>query len=400
MGKKYSVSCPMDCPDLCRYIVTVKNNKIVKLIGDKSHPTTQGFICKKGKALVDRLYHPDRIKFPLVKKGDGFVQASYDEVIDLVSDKLIKIKKEFGNKSIINYSSDGYGGIKNKVQSIFFNCFGGVTEPDGSLCLGAGIAAQDYDFGAAKGHFPGDVLNAETIIVWGRNPKFTSIHLYSLLKKAHKNGSRIIVIDPVKTATAKSFDEYIRIKPSTDAALALAMANVIINENLIDKSFIENHVLGFNRFKSYASGFSLEIAQKITGIEARVIKDLAISYAESDHASIYIGFGMQRYYNGGNSIRCIDALASICGKIGKKGCGANYTVQSMGPYLSDVYNHSKVYAKNKKRFSYGKLGEFLSSQSESSVKAIFVSGGNPLVQSPDYSSQACLQASDKNPILR
>ena len=373
----------MDCTDLCRFIVTVENNRILKLEGDRHHPVTKGFVCNKGRALVDRLYHPQRIRHPLIRGKKGFRQATYAEIFDRVCEKLAAIKKNQGSSAILNYTSDGYGGIKSRIQNIFFNCFGGVTQPRGSLCWGAGIAAQQYDFGNVKGHFPDDVLNADTILVWGRNPKFTSVHLYALLKQAQKKGSRIVVIDPVKTATARAFDHYVRIHPSTDGALALAMANTIIENNLQDVRYIENHVLGFNRFKAYAAGFSLERAAKITGINAQVINDLAIDYARSDAASIYIGFGMQRYQNGGNAIRCIDALAAITGKVGKQGGGVNYAARSISPYLGDLDKQSQAHATDKRVFTVGNLGDFLENVQDPPIKAIFVSCANPLTQSPD-----------------
>ena len=383
MKKHVNISCPMDCCDLCRFIVTVEKGRITKFEGDPHHPVTKGFTCKKGKDLVQRMVHPDRIRHPLMKKNGRFVKATYEEVFQIIADKLVSIQQEFGTKAILNYTSDGYGGIKNRIQSIFFNCFGGVTQPQGSLCWGAGIAAQQYDFGSSKGHFPDDVLNADTILVWGRNPKYTSIHLYTLLKQAQKKGSRIIVIDPVKTATAKAFDDYVRIRPSTDGVLALAMANTIIENNLHDKKFVEKYVLGFDRFKAYASGFTLKRAEQITQISAKTIKAMAFQYARSKTASIYIGFGMQRYHNGGNNIRCIDALAAVTGNIGKKGCGVNYAAKSISPYLSDLDRKSEVYAKNRRLFTVGKLGDFLETVQGPSVKAIFVAYGNPLTQSPD-----------------
>jgi len=373
----------MDCSDLCRFVVTVEEGQIIKFEGDRHHPVTKGFTCKKGKDLVQRMLHPDRIRHPLIKKNDQFVKASYEEVFHIIADKLVSIKQKFGTKAILNYTSDGYGGIKNRIQSIFFNCFGGVTQPTGSLCWGAGIAAQQYDFGNPRGHFPDDVLNAATTLVWGRNPKFTSIHLYKLLKQAQKKGSRIVVIDPVKTATAKAFDDYIRIRPSTDGALALAMANIVIENNLHDKGFIEKYVLGFNRFKAYAAGFTLKKAEQITGISAKTIETMALQYARSKTASIYIGFGMQRYHNGGNNIRCIDALAAITGSIGKKGCGVNYAAKSISPFLYDLDKKSGIYAENRRVFTIGKLGQFLEQVQDPPIKAIFVACANPLTQSPD-----------------
>ena len=383
MKKQVYVSCPMDCFDLCRFRVTVENNKVIGLQGDPDHPLTCGVVCKKGKKLLEQLVHPGRLRHPLMKKGDAFVQISYDRVFDLLAEKLSSIKERYGNTAILNYTSDGYGGCKNRIQSIFFNCFGGDTRFEGSLCWGAGIAAQKYDFGAARGHLPQDILNSKLVILWGRNPKFTSIHLQSLLARTRKKGTRVIVIDPVKTATAKFFDTHIPIAPSTDGALALAMANVLIQENLVDTAFVRDHVKGFERFKAYVANFSPEVAQTITGIDAAVIKALAMDYAAADPAAIYIGYGMQRYENGGNNVRCIDALAALAGHIGKPGGGVNYASKSLAPFLNSPEKKSQRFATQTRTFLAAKLGKFLEDEPDPPIKAAFVAGGNPLVQSPD-----------------
>ncbi|MBU3952700.1 MAG: molybdopterin-dependent oxidoreductase [Proteobacteria bacterium] len=372
--------------DLCRFRVGVENNRVVRLQADPSHPLTKGVVCGKGKKLLARSVHPKRLRHPLIRKGSAFVPISYDRVFDLVAEKLTTLKERHGNTALLNYTSGGYGGMKSSIQRIFFNCFGGDTHPVGSLCWGAGIAAQTYDFGAARGHLPQDVLNSKLVLVWGRNPHHTSIHLQSLLVRARKQGTRVIVIDPIRTATADAFDMHIPIRPSTDGALALAMANVLISENRVDRGFVENHVLGFKRFKSYVKGFPPEMVQKITGIEASVIRQLALDYATTRPSAIFIGYGMQRYANGGNAIRCIDALGAIAGHIGKPGAGVNYASDSLAPFLNVPERTSEMFARQTRTFLAPKLGAFLETVSDPPIKAVFVAGANPLVQSPDLST--------------
>jgi anaerobic selenocysteine-containing dehydrogenase len=142
-------------------------------------------------------------------------------------------------------------------------------------------------------------------------------------------------------------------------------------------------VIGFKRYAKAAASFTLEKAQHITGIKAETIKSLAFTYARAKKASIYIGFGMQRYSNGGNSVRCIDALGAITGKIGRPGCGVNYAAKSLSPFLYDLEKRSQKYIQSSRRFTVGELGEFLEKAKEPPVKAIFVASGNPLTQSPD-----------------
>ena len=117
MQKQVVVSCPMDCFDLCRFKVTVENNRVVGLVGDPYHPLTRGVVCRKGKKLIEQLVHPGRLQHPLMKKGNAFVEISYDQVFDLLAKKLSAIKDRYGNTAILNYTSDGYGGCKNRIQS-------------------------------------------------------------------------------------------------------------------------------------------------------------------------------------------------------------------------------------------------------------------------------------------
>ncbi len=383
MKKQVSVSCPMDCFDLCRFRVTVEHNRVIHLAGDPHHPLTQGRVCRKGKKLVDRMNHPDRLRHPLIRSPKGFVPASYDQVFDLLSEKLLSIRETDGNTAIMNYASDGYGGAKGRIQSIFFNCFGGDTRFEGSLCWGAGMAAQAYDFGSVQGHVPQDILNSKLVILWGRNPSHTSLHLQSLVAQARKKGARVMVIDPIHTATAKTCDRHIPIAPATDGALALAMARVLIEKELVDREFVKTHVQGFERFKTYVAGFTPEVAQQITGIGARDIEDLAVAYATTDPASIYLGYGLQRYENGGSTVRCIDALAALAGHIGKRGGGVNYAAKSLALFLNAPEKKSRKFAAHTRTFPVAKLGAFLQTAAAPPIKAIFVCGGNPLVQSPD-----------------
>jgi len=200
MTRTVPVSCPMDCFDLCRFQVTVTDSRITGITGDQDHPLTCGKICPKGRDLVKRHSHPDRLRHPMIRRKSGFVRTTYSEVLDRVADTLSSVHDQWGPTGVLNYASDGYGGVKSRIQSIFFNCLGGDTRFSGSLCWAAGIAAQTFDFGEVRGHLPEDAANSDLVMVWGRNPKATSLHFYTLLKQAEKNGTRIIVIDPILSA--------------------------------------------------------------------------------------------------------------------------------------------------------------------------------------------------------
>ena len=386
MTRTVCVSCPMDCFDLCRFLVTVDGNRVRDIKGDPDHPLTRGVICSKGRDLVKRHTHPDRLRHPMVRKKSGYARTSYHEAMDRIAGTLRTVHDRWGPAGVLNYISDGYGGVKGRVQSIFFNCLGGDTRFSGSLCWGAGIAAQRFDFGDVRGHLPGDVLNSDLVILWGRNPRVTSLHFYILLKQARKNGTRVIVIDPVRSDTAKSLGTHVAVKPGTDGALALSMAHVIVKENRYDRAFVADHILGFDRFRRYLDGFDPETAARITGISPETVRDLAREYAMARAPGIWMGYGLQRYGNGGNTVRCIDALAAVCGHVGKPGTGANYAARSLAPFLQRPEKNSLSRVKHARRFPAPLLGSFLETSADPPVAAAFVAGGNPLNQSPDLNT--------------
>ncbi|WDP93067.1 MAG: molybdopterin-dependent oxidoreductase [Desulfobacter sp.] len=383
MASSYFVSCPMDCFDLCRFIVTAEDNRISGLKGDPGHPLTRGAVCRKARHLLKRHGDPRRVTRPLLRSEKGFIPVSYDRVFDLLAEKLTQVKKEFGPTAVLNYTSDGYGGMKNRSQSIFFNYWGGDSRFSGSLCWSAGMAAQKYDFGRAMGSDPGDVLNSDLVILWGRNPKSTNMHLYSLLTKARKTGTEIIVIDPVETPTAKAFSNHIRPAPGTDGALALAMIHVLMQEGLTDGEFIQAHVLGYDRLKKAIGEFTPEHAQEITGVAAATIRAAARRYARAKSASIFIGYGMQRYENGGNAVRSIDALAAAAGQLGRPGAGVHYAAKSLAPYLGAPEEDSLKNGVDRRLFPAPRLGAFMAGAQAPPVQMGFFSSGNPLVQTPD-----------------
>ncbi len=335
---------------------------------------------------MTRHHHPDRLTYPLIRRKSGFVRTTYDEVLDRVAQTLTAVHDTVGPVGILNYSGDGYGGTKNRIQSIFFNCLGGDTRFTGSLCWAAGMAAQTFDFGEVRGHLPQDIANSDLVIVWGRNPKATNLHFYTLLKQAENTHTRIVVIDPITSDTVRSLGTHVAVKPGTDAALALSMAHVIVTEDLYDPSFVKKHVLGFERFGACLERFDPETASHITGVSQDIIRKLARDYATARAPGIWMGYGLQRYGNGGNTVRCIDALAAVCGHVGKPGTGANYASRSLAPLLNQPEKNSLARVKQSRTFPAPFLGRFLETVTDPPIAAVFVAGANPLNQSPDLNT--------------
>ena len=349
--KKISHGCTLDCADCCKFNVYVKNDDIIKIEGDKEHPYTKGFICKKGLAHLKRLNHSKRIYKPLIKINDKWKEIEFDEAINIMVKKLSYYKSKFGSKSVLYYEQYGNGTLLKSIGEKFFNFYGGVSLSKGGPCWSAGIAAQKLDFGDSRSHSLEDMLNSKNIFVWGKNPANTTIHTMQMIKRAKEKGSKIIVIDPIETATAKLADKYIKIKANGDKALALAMGQIIIKNKLYDEKYIKLYVNGFEEYKSYILSLNIKDLSKECGVEIYTIEELVKLYCQK-YSTILLGFGMQKYKNGGMTIRLIDALGAITGQIGFSGGGVNYAnkvypkILNTDPYDSEKFSNNRYYYTN------------------------------------------------------
>ncbi len=354
--KKLSHGCTLDCHDCCKFNVYTKGNNVVKIEGDKNHPYTKGFICKKGMAHLDRLNHKDRIKTPMLKVDGVWKEISFDKAIEIMAEKLTYYKEKYTSKSVMHYDQYGSGSVLKYIGDIFFNFYGGVSRQKGGPCWSAGMHAQKYDFGIARSHSIEDMLNSKSIFVWGKNPAYTTIHTMQIIKKAKEKGIKIVVIDPIYTKTAQIADKYVRVNPGTDGALAIAMAKIIVEDKLYDEEYIKSYVIGFEEYKKYLYSLELSFLIDECGVKENDIRELVDLYTNK-YSSINVGYGLQKYKNGGNTIRAIDALSAITGQIGFSGGGVNYankvypSVIDSDPYNSQSYGEDReFYVSNISKF--------------------------------------------------
>ena len=360
--KALSHGCTLDCFDCCKFNIYVEDNEILKIVGDKNHPFTKGFVCKKGLAHLDRLKHKDRIYNPLLKVNGEWKAISFNEALLILAEKLSYYKEKYSSKSILYYEQYGNGSLLKSIGNIFFNFYGGVSKSKGGPCWSAGIKAQTFNFGDVKSHSLEDMFNSKSIFIWGKNPAFTSVHTIQCIKKAKAKGSKIVVIDPIYTKTAEIADKYIRIKPNGDGALALAMGKIIVEKKLYDEEYINKYVNGFEEYKKYIDSLSLEKLIEISGVSKEEIEELVSLYTNK-YSTILLGYGMQKYKNGGNTISLVDILGAITGQIGFSGGGINYANKVYPKVInSDPYN-SESFGEN--RFFYvSEMADFINSSFE------------------------------------
>lgn len=375
-------SCPLNCWDSCGFEVTVENGKVSKVDGDKDHPITQGKICGRGRMLETKTNSHERLTVPLKKVNGQFSEITWKQALDEISEKMVGIKEKYDTTAVLHSHDYANNGLLKNLDKRFFNCYGGVTSLVGSICWGSGIEAQTWDFGSSDSHGPDDIYNSKHIVIWGRNVARTNMHLFNHLQEAKKKGSSITVIDPIFNATAKIADQYISIKPGMDGLAAIGIMKYLIEQNKHDEVFIKNYTVGYSDLLDLLDRFTLEEILEKTELSLQDLEHLSAIYHDGP-TSTFLGLGMQRYANGGNTIRLIDALAAISGNIGIAGGGANFGNIQVGKSFNMNALTLPHKAKSSRQFTMMKQADGILEALNPEIKMIIVTCGNPLVQVPD-----------------
>jgi anaerobic selenocysteine-containing dehydrogenase len=383
--KKIYTSCTLDCPDGCGIIAHVADGKVVKLEGHSNHEFTRGYLCAKTYRFPRTLYSDERQLHPLRREGDridgAWKRIGWDEALDLIAEKTKGFVTETSPLSIMHYQRTGSWGATKKLGHRFWNLLGGVTTTSGSLCSGAARAGQKLDFGERLGHDPSDMINSKLVLLWGRNPLATNLHIVPLLKEVRENGGRVVLIDPVKSESATICDKHVQPRVATDAAFALALAKIIIVEGLEDTEFVRNHTSGYEQFQTLLSGYSLDELSLECGLSVEELQVCARDYAKTKPGSILLGWGLNKYKNSAEIFRCVDALAALCGQIGIAGAGVSHGFNTQRHFDKSVEAGDSV--RFHRAIPEPLLGRGLLEAQDPPVRMMFVNGGNPVNQSPN-----------------
>lgn len=382
--------CPHDCPDTCGMKITVQDGHAVKIQGDPTHPVTRGFLCGKvGQHYLDLVYSPRRVLTPhrrVGPKGSGqFAPITWDEAIDEIRDRLRAISAEYGAEAIVPYSYSGTLGLLNEgsMDRRFFHRLG-ASQLERSICSEAGFRAWKYTYGSALGTDPEAFAHAKLILVWGSNPATSNTHLMPFITAARKNGARLVVIDPRQTRTARLADWHLPIRPGTDAALALAMMNVIICEGLHDQAWLDEYAFGFDALTERVGEWPVERAAKVTGLPAEDIMALACEYATTRPSAIRLNYGLQRHTNGGMMVRAVACLPAVVGAWRDLGGGALLSTSGAFPIdYATLARHDLKPTPEPRWVNMNQIGEALLTETAPPIKGLFVYDANPAASAPN-----------------
>jgi anaerobic selenocysteine-containing dehydrogenase len=384
-------ACPHDCPDTCATLTEVRDGVAVSFRGDEAHPITDGWLCAKVRPYLERVYHPDRLMYPLRRvgpKGSGqWKRISWDEALGEIAERWKAIITEDGPAAILPYSYSGtLGLLQNLVAaSRLFNRMG-VSALERSICDAAATTATLATLGAKWGPDPRDVAHSELVLIWGHNPASTGPHFMPLLRQAQKAGTYVVVIDPRRTLTARSADLHIQPKPATDGALALGLMHVIFSEGLHDEAWLEANSVGWRELRARAMEYSPERVAAITGVDAETIVSLARRYATTKPALLKFADGIQRHENGGQTVRALLCLAATTGNIGTRGGGVFYSTSGWVVWDDEAVGHASECPPPPRTVNMVRLGAALTGEvDDPPIRSLFVFNANPVASTPNSS---------------
>jgi anaerobic selenocysteine-containing dehydrogenase len=368
-------TCNRDCPDACGILASVAENVVTGLRGDSSHPVTRGFLCFRTSRYPELLAAKERLTHPLVRRGGQLLRASWDEALGLVAGQLLRIRAESGPAAIFHYRSGGSLGILKQLADLFFDQFGPCTGKVGDICSGAGEAAQLLDFGVSDSNALHDLLHSRQIVLWGKNPMVSNVHLLPILKEARARGARLILIDPVHHKTANHVDHVIRVAPGGDFALAMGVARRLFETGRIDPN-AANFCDGLPEFRALTMRQTVDQWAAAAGATGPHLQLLADSFADGPTA-IQVGWGMQRRLHGGATVRALDALCAISGNLFRPGGGCSFYFKRRKAFSAFAPEalHPRVLREPL-------LGNDLMSAQDPPVRLVWITAGNPVAMLP------------------
>jgi anaerobic selenocysteine-containing dehydrogenase len=367
----------------------VRDGQAIAFEADPDHPITQGWLCAKVRPYLERVYHPDRLPYPMrhigAKGAGGWERMSWDDAIAEITGRWREIIARYGAAAILPYSYSGTLGALNGgvTDARLWNRMG-ASGLDRTICDAAGERAVSVTYGARWAPDPRDLTYSKVIILWGNNPATTGPHQMPILRDAQRRGAYVVVIDPRRTLTAKSADEHIQPFPATDGALALGLMHVLFAEGLSDDAWLEANTVGWRDLRDRAAAYPPERVAEITGVPVETIVALARRYGTAKPALLEFTDGVQRHGNGGQTARALACLPAIVGQVGVRGGGLFYSTGGYAQWDAEAVGHGSECLPQPRVVNMNRLGAALTGEiSDPPVMSLYVYNANPATSTPN-----------------
>jgi anaerobic selenocysteine-containing dehydrogenase len=381
-------ACPHDCYDTCGLTVTAEGGRITAIRPDVRQPLTGGFLCLKVNRYLERLYHPDRVLYPLRRvgpKGQGrFERVSWEVALSDMAERLGEIRRRDGGEAIMPYSFAGNMGILayGSMDARFFHAIG-ATQLDRTICTAASGAALDWVYGARLGPDPETIPAARFILLWGSNPVATNVHEIPLLEAARRAGAEVWTIDPLRTETARRFDRHLAPKPGTDLALALGLGRALIERGALDWSFLAARTEGLEEYRREADAWTFERTAAATGLTRRDLEALVDRLQTVRPLLFRTGYGVQRQRASARTVWAISALSLLTGSLQDVGGGHLLSNGDAFPLNYGRLTRPDLAPGPTRHVNMVQLGRALTALDDPPIKALVVYNANPAATAPD-----------------
>jgi anaerobic selenocysteine-containing dehydrogenase len=373
-------------------LVTVENGRAVRVAGDPDHPYTRGFLCAKVNRYVERTYHGDRLLRPMrrtgAKGGGQFTPISWDEALNEIAERLAAIvRSEDGPEAILPYSYAGTMGLVqgSSIDRRFFHLLG-ASKLDRTICSMAGTVGMRMTVGANIGADVEGIPESDLVLLWGTNTLTSNPHMWPFVLEARARGAPVIAIDPIRTRTAAQCDEWLAIRPGTDAALALGMMHVLFAEGLEDREYLAAHTLGEDQLRERVAEYPPDRVAGITGLPAESVVSLAQRYGRARAAFIRVNYGLQRHAGGGMAVRTIACLPAVTGHWQRPGGGVQLSTSANFQFNKQALERPDL-SPPVRTINMIRLGEALTNLDAGvggpPVRALVVYNSNPAAVAPD-----------------
>ena len=406
--RKVLTTCP-HCATGCQYYLVVRDNEIVN-VEPANGPSNHNRLCVKGRSgSFDFIHSKDRLTKPLIKdRTTGkFREATWEEAIEYTAKRLMEIKEKYGNESLAGFAcSRSANEDIYMVQKMVRTCFSNNnTDNCARVCHSATVAglAKTLGSGAMTNPIHDITHDVDCIMLIGSNPEEAHPVVGMQIRKAVRNGTRLIVVDPRDIGLARYADIHLKIRPGTNVAFANGMMHVMIKEDLIDHEYVDNYSEGFEELKALVEEYTPQKVGEICHIDPDRLVEAARMYATAEKAPIIYCLGVTEHSTGTEGVMCMSNMAVLCGKIGKSGCGVNplrgqNNVQGacdMGALPTDYPGYQKVDNEEvRKKFeaAWGvklnpnpglKATDVFPAAIEGKIRGLYICGEDPVVSDPD-----------------
>ncbi|MEL4456391.1 molybdopterin-containing oxidoreductase family protein [Lutimonas vermicola] len=389
------------CESLCGLEVQTQNNRVIAIKPNENHVATDGFSCVKGLYQHEMYQSPDRLKYPLKRQEDGsYARVSWPQAIKEIGDKVKQLHKDDGADAIGMYvgTAAGFSVLHPVFAQGFMTGLGSKSMYSSSTqdCSNKfAVSKLVYGFPFTL-PFP-DLDQTNCLIIVGANPIVSKWSFLQVpnpskkLKNLERRGGKLYIIDPRKTETARVAGNHFFIRPSTDVFFYLSFLHELINQNGVDKQFVQDHTVGMDSIKDLVKDWSPEKTEEVTQIQASDLKEMVRDYIQADGAALYCSTGVNMGGNGSLAFWLQEVINAVSGNLDRK--GGTLVGKGVMDFIKFGVKNGILMRTDKSRvggmtsvndaFPGGLLADEILTPGEGQLKALFVTGGNPLITMPN-----------------